>query len=96
MDLATFENTLSQQQPPEKIKPTLVALWKASKGLWDEAHDLVQDDPGEEAAWVHAYLHRVEGDIYNANYWYRRAGKPAATGELHGEWQDIVRALLKD
>ena len=94
MDLETFENSLSSPKPPEKLSTTLQALWKASKGDWDGAHDLVQDDPGQDAAWVHAYLHRVEGDTFNANYWYRRAGKPSASGELSTEWRAIVKTLL--
>lgn len=94
MDLETFENSLSAQNPPEKLSAALRALWKASKGDWEGAHNLVQDDPGQDAAWVHAYLHREEGDTFNANYWYRRAGKPTASGELSAEWRAIVKTLL--
>lgn len=69
------------------------ALALLSAGDWDGAHALVQDDPSPEAAWVHAHLHRVEGDLANAAYWYRRAGRPVATGDLHEESQAIAHAL---
>ena len=55
----------------------LAALWWAKKGDWDKAHRLVMDEQSAEAAWVHAYLHRVEGDLGNAGYWYRQAHKPS-------------------
>ena len=96
MDIATFKGSLAYEQPPEDLNGVLLALWLASKGKWEEAHDLVQDDPGSDAAWVHAYLHRVEGDTFNARYWYQRAGKPAATSDLHEEWQNISKALLQN
>ena len=67
----------------------------AAAGDWDGAHRLVQDDPSPEAAWVHAHLHRVEGDLGNAGYWYRRAGKPAATGDLDQEREAIGAALVR-
>ncbi len=63
-------------------------------GDWDKAHRLVQDDTGTDAAWVHAYLHRVEGELGNASYWYRQARKPAATGDLDAECAATVKALL--
>ena len=70
------------------------ALWRAAKDDWDGAHALVQDETSAEAAWVHAYLHRVEGDLGNAGYWYRRAGKPVAKSALDKEWAEIAAALL--
>jgi len=72
----------------------LQSLWWARKGDWDKAHKLVMDDSSREAAWVHAYLHRVEGDLPNARYWYRQAALPAADGTLDGEWTAITEALL--
>lgn len=75
--------------------PTLKALSLAASGNWDGAHQIVQDDPSPEAAWVHAHLHRVEGDLSNAGYWYRRAGKPVATGDLGEERNAIEKALGK-
>jgi hypothetical protein len=73
--------------------PLLQALQLAAKGDWDGAHRLVQDDPSPEAAWVHAHLHRIEGDASNAAYWYRRAGKSAATGDLDAE-RDVINDAL--
>ncbi len=74
----------------------LKALQLAASGDWDGAHGIVQGDPSAEAAWVHAHLHRVEGDLGNAGYWYRRAGKPVATGDLEAERQAIAKALGGD
>jgi hypothetical protein len=74
-------------------KGPLEALRLIAAGDWDGAHALVKDDPSAEAAWVHAHLHRVEGDLGNAGYWYRRAGKPVATGDLAEERRAIGRAL---
>ena len=76
------------------MKPEILrALQRQASGDWDGAHALVQDDPSPEAAWVHAHLHRVEGDLSNAGYWYRRAGKPVAAGDLDQERKAIVNAL---
>jgi hypothetical protein len=69
-------------------------LWHERKGNWDRAHRIVQDAETAEAAWVHAYLHRREGDLANARYWYRRAGRDEATGPLDSEWTNLVDALL--
>ncbi len=71
------------------------ALWWAARADWTQAHKVAQVDDGAPAAWVHAYLHRVEGDPENAAYWYARAGKPVATTSLDDEWQAIATALLK-
>ena len=78
-----------------EAKPTLEALSLVAAGDWKAAHTLVQDDPSPEAAWVHAHLHRVEGDLSNAGYWYRRAGKPQASGDLAAERSAIETALKK-
>ena len=69
------------------------ALALLAAGDWDGAHRAVQDDPSPEAAWVHAHLHRVEGDLSNARYWYVRAGRPEATGSLDEERSELARAL---
>jgi hypothetical protein len=71
----------------------VLALRRLAEGDWDGAHKIVQDDPSPEAAWVHAHLHRVEGDLGNAGYWYRRAGKPVVTGDLAAERRAIEVAL---
>jgi hypothetical protein len=90
-----FHASLIGASPSEKLSPPLRALWWAENGNWHSAHKLVQDEETREAAWVHAYLHRVEGDIGNARYWYGQAGRPAADGDLAAEWRSICDALLK-
>jgi hypothetical protein len=92
--LADFRASLSDAAPAAGLEPPLSALWWAAKGQWDQAHKIVQDEASREAAWVHAYLHRVEGDLGNAGYWYRQAGQPAAKASLEAEWERIVSALL--
>ncbi len=79
-------------QPP--ASPALQALWWAARDDWERAHEAAQSDVGQDAAWVHAYLHRVEGDPENASYWYRQAHQPACTLPLDAEWEAIARALL--
>ena len=93
MITADFKSSLSSAAPAPGIAPPLAALWWAAKGDWTKAHEIVQDDEGVDAAWVHAYLHRVEDDLGNAGYWYRRAGKSVASGPLEAEWEKIVSAL---
>jgi hypothetical protein len=91
-----FKRSVSNPAPAAHLSPALTALWWAGKGEWSRAHAIVQDAGGVDAAWVHAYLHRVEGDVGNAGYWYRRAGQPVAAGALDVEWDGIVVALLRD
>ncbi|MFQ3609879.1 MAG: hypothetical protein SNJ72_00145 [Fimbriimonadales bacterium] len=93
MTLEAFRQTLNEPKPPAVSVP-LQALWYDAQGNWEQAHRLVQDDPSPESAWVHAYLHRKEGDISNAHYWYRRANKPPHNGTLEQEWNEIAQALL--
>jgi hypothetical protein len=88
-----FKATLGDAKPADGLAPPLAALWWAAKGDWDAAHRIVMNEDSKDAAWVHAYLHRVEGDLSNAGYWYRRAGKPVPTDTLDTEWQRIVDAL---
>jgi hypothetical protein len=95
VSMAEFKASLAGAAPAPDFDAPLAALWWAAKGGWDEAHKLVQDEHSGEAAWVHAYLHRVEGDLGNAGYWYRRAGKPVAAGSLETEWEGIASALLE-
>ena len=89
-----FELTLSHKVPPRSVSAPLAALWWAKKGNWDKAHRIAQDATGFDGAWVHAYLHRVEGDLGNAGYWYRQARKPAASDDLDAEWAAMVEELL--
>lgn len=85
--------TADSSSPPDLSK-ALVALWHDRRGDWNTAHDLAQAAGGNDGAWVHAYLHRKEGDESNARYWYRLANRPEATDSLNDEWQKIVRSLL--
>ncbi len=94
MTPAEFHQSLTATSVPRSIAPALAALWWARKGDWDKAHKIVMDESGRDAAWVHAYLHRVEGDTGNAAYWYREAKQPVAAGTLDREWEAIVAALL--
>ena len=89
-----FRRSLDKPAPPAGLGPALEALWWDAKGDWDKAHDRAQADDGAEGAWVHAYLHRKEGDLSNAGYWYREARRSKATGELEAEWAAIVATLL--
>jgi hypothetical protein len=88
-----FRSTLAAAGPPP-VSPLLIALWYDARGDWAEAHRRAQEVEGAEGAWVHAYLHRKEGDLSNARYWYRRATQPEATDALEAEWARIVSALL--
>ena len=95
MNVAQFKASLSAAAPAPQLGAPLAALWWAARGDWDQPHRIVQDEETSQAAWVHAYLHRVEGDLGNAGYWYRRTGKPAATGSLEAEWEAIASTLLR-
>ena len=90
MTFDQFKNSLSSSHPPQG-RPILVALWHDAKGDWQKAHETVQDVETREAAWIHAYLHRKEGDLNNAEYWYRRAGQSLPQGSLEQEWEMIAR-----
>jgi hypothetical protein len=94
MDFEVFKASLQQETPPELPIP-LLALWYEARGDWNRAHALVQNDPTRESAWVHAYLHRKEGDIANARYWYNRAGRPYVESDFESEWEEIARMLLE-
>ena len=94
MTIAEFRAALAADAPPPDLRRALVALWHDAKGDWETAHRVAQDVEDETGAWVHAYLHRKEGDASNAAYWYRRAGRPIARVALDKEWEEIVTALL--
>ena len=93
MTLIEFKRSLTHPAPPAGIAVPVAALWWAARGDWDKAHALVMDDASRAAAWVHAYLHRVEGDLDNARYWYGQAGRAMKPGPLKAEWDEIVAAL---
>ncbi|PTX19460.1 hypothetical protein C8N40_104192 [Pontibacter mucosus] len=96
MNLTTFKASLSGATPPPAANVYLQALWHEAKGDWDKAHELIQDLPDKNAAWIHAYLHRQEGDTWNADYWYRRAGRKRPQQTLAEEWESIAAALLEE
>ncbi len=90
-----FRHSLSKRKPPSDFSPALQALWWAEKDDWNAAHEIVMVHDDADCAWVHAYLHRAEGDLDNARYWYRTAGKRAATGTLDAERAAIIEALTE-
>jgi hypothetical protein len=94
--LDDLRNTLSARTPPASLTPALRALWHDARGDWEEAHSIAQDIEDQAGAWIHAYLHRKEGDLGNAGYWYRRAGRPVAHDSLEREWETIATALLEE
>ena len=95
MDFDRFRDSLAAA-PPSGLTPALEALWLDGRGDWAAAHDRLQAGADDAASWVHAYLHRKEGDASNAAYWYRRAGRPFPTASLDEEWPDIAQALLAE
>jgi len=95
MDLAAFKTSLADAAPPAGLAPALAGLWWDAKGDWDRAHECAQQRDDAAGVAVHAYLHRKEGDLSNAAYWYRRAGRPAASGPLDEEWEALAAALLE-
>ncbi|MBT6273825.1 MAG: hypothetical protein HOI95_06805 [Chromatiales bacterium] len=95
MTLDDFERSLEGQAPPTDATAPLTALWLERKGDWSAAHTVVQDDESVESAWVHAYLHRVEGDLGNAKYWYGRAQRTPSDQAVADEWRSIAAALMK-
>ncbi len=94
MTLDDFRASLTASAPPDGLSLVLQALWFDAKGNWASAHELAQSVEDGAGDWVHAYLHRKEGDAGNASYWYRRAGKPAARGSVEAEWTAMVAILL--
>jgi hypothetical protein len=94
MNLQQFKDSLKDDSPPAGLSLALQAMWQDANGDWQAAHKLAQDDGSPIGAWVHAYLHRVEGDLPNAAHWYTRAGKPRSDAPLEAEWESIVAALL--
>ncbi len=94
MSLDEFRQSVKLDAPPLHLSKPMTGLWWDAKGNWDNAHESAQQDEGAAGSWVHAYLHRKEGDISNAGYWYRRAGKPDCKSTLNQEWLEIATALL--
>jgi hypothetical protein len=94
MTPSDFKRSLARNEPPVGLLPALVALWWAGKDDWNKAHHIAADGESSDCAWVHAHLHRREGDLDNAGYWYRRARRPPANGDLAAEWATIAATLL--
>lgn len=95
MNLNDFKSAIASGQIPDQLTDALKAMWHDAAGDWDRAHDIAQEISGAEGSWIHAYLHRKEGDQSNAAYWYRRAGHPVCKTSLDQEWADITTALLQ-
>jgi hypothetical protein len=95
MTVQQFRDSTLSDAPPKDLGFALAGLWWDAKGDWTKAHESAQQDEGPAGSWVHAYLHRKEGDASNAAYWYHRAEKPAARSSLQEEWNEITTALLK-
>lgn len=93
---AFLDHVKSNPRPDADWRPALQALWYAEKGDWETAHDVCQQGKTKEGAWVHANLHREEGDLSNARYWYHRAGKPESTLKVKEERHEIISRLLKE
>lgn len=94
MNIAAFRASLIAPTPPPELSLALQGLWWDGKGDWNRAHQCAQEHDDADSAAVHAYLHRKEGDLPNAAYWYRRAGRPPASGTLAAEWEGLVGDLL--
>ncbi len=95
MTVAEFKESLSQETPPPHLDVLQQALWYEAKGDWEKAHDLAQQKNTSESAWIHAYLHRKEGDTLNAQYWYTRAGKQMPRYTLQEEWEEMVKIFTR-
>jgi len=95
LTLQEFKSSLTEQQPPP-VAVLLQALWYEAKGDWHKSHELAQDVNTIDGSWVHAYLHRKEGDQFNAQYWYNRANRKMPDCSLEKEWEEIANALLNN
>ena len=94
MTLEEFVESIGNDGPDESLSEVLQALWFDKKGDWDRAHQIVQAVLSADGSWVHAYLHREEGDLWNARYWYSRAGRAESKVDLAAEWKEIAEFLL--
>jgi hypothetical protein len=94
MDFETFKASLGAAAPPQQSSPLLRALWLDARGDWDGAHSIAQDVDDADGARVHAYLHRKEGDLSNAGYWYGRAREQPFEGSLDSEWEALARRFV--
>lgn len=96
MTFEEFEKAVERKEKPQNLNPMLEAMYEDGIGNWDTAHNIAQDYPGEYGNLIHAYLHRKEGDNWNANYWYRNAGRKMPSCSLQKEWEDITREIINN
>ncbi len=89
-----FLDSLEAGSPPENLSPYLLALWHDGKDDWEASHNVAQDIQDRNGSWIHAYLHRKEGDLFNARYWYRQAGRSEPPTSLQEEWEELVKYFL--
>ena len=94
MDFEAFRQSLAQDIPPVFQQPLLLAMWHEGRGDWEQSHYIAQDVNTTEGSWVHAYLRRKEGDIWNADYWYTRAGRKRPSYDLDTEWANLAKYFL--
>ncbi|HEY9046222.1 MAG TPA: hypothetical protein VIN08_10015 [Ohtaekwangia sp.] len=94
MTFDDFKTSLNGATPPQHLSNLLQALWYEGKGDWEAAHNIAQDIHSNDGSWIHAYLHRVEGDLGNASYWYSRANRKMPVNTLKEEWRAIAEELL--
>jgi hypothetical protein len=94
MTITEFKDSLKKPSPPAQSSKPLQALWYDANGDWEAAHNVAQDIHCKEGSWIHAYLHRKEGDLGNASYWYHRANQPVCNKSLPEEWEEIAKAML--
>lgn len=95
MTLDEFKNSLHDEHPPKELNPLLLALWYDALGDWESSHNIAQEIDTPEGALIHAYLHRKEGDIWNADYWYRNAGAKRPAISLEEEWDKLLLRFLQ-
>lgn len=94
MNFKEYLNCIANQSPPSQLSETLTSLWWDKKGNWDTAHTIAQDIATKEGSAIHAYLHREEGVLWNADYWYTRAGRKRPSISLEDEWKLLVQEML--
>lgn len=93
---ADIDRFLEEENKVANYSPVLKALWFDGKGDWVKAHDLVDSLGGKDAARIHAYLHRKEGDEWNASYWYQRAGEEKPKLSLEEEWEILLERYINE
>lgn len=96
MTLSDFNKSLNTSNPPAEASVYLKAMWYETKGNWHKAHELIQDLSDKPACWIHGYLHRKEGDLFNADYWYTKAGRKRPLFSLEKEREELFSELLKN